>query len=194
MAAPRRLTAQYWRPQSLMIPPDSPRAWMRLAGWEFVLGVFLYSAVVFGSLLIVNAPQKMVTVFDLTRCYATPVVLPCERVAYRTGGLDVLLNFWCGLLLIAVAVGLLLELWSLAAPAPITDDFLHLLHDSFGRDWRRPRTWPWARVAWAYGFTSVGVAAALAVGLVTSSVLSPPGGGKAPAVNVETRERFRPVR
>lgn len=134
------------------------------------MGVVLCSAVVFGSLLIVNAPQKMVT-----------------------SGLDVLLNFWCGLLLIAVAVGLLVELWSLAAPTPVTDDFLQLLHDSFGRDWRRPRTWPWARVAWAYGFTSVGVAAALAAGLVASSLLSPPRGGKVPAVSVETRELFRPA-
>ena len=189
----RRLRAQYWRPHSLTIPPDSPRAWMRLAGLEFCMGVCLCTAVVFGAQLIANAPQRMVTVFDFTRCYATPVVLPCERVAYRAGGLEVFLNVWCGMVLLAVAAGLVLELWNLAAPTPITDDFLQLLHDSFGRDWRRPRTWPWARVGWAYGFTSIGVAAALAAGLVTSSMLSPPRGGKPPTVNIEMRERFRPA-
>ena len=65
-----------------------------------------------------------------------------------------LFNVWCGLLLIAVAAWLVWELWSAAAPKPITDDFLKLLEDSFARDWRKPRTWPWARVGWAYGFTS----------------------------------------
>ena len=51
-------------------------------------------------------------------------------------------------------------MWNAAAPRPITDDFLKLLDDSFGRDWRKPRTWPWARLAWAYGFTIVGVTSA----------------------------------
>ena len=86
-----------------------------------------------------------------------PVVQPCERVAYRAGALNVAFNLWCGVLLIAVAAWLLWELWNAVAPKPITDDFLKLLDDSFGRDWRSPRTWPWARMVWAYGFTLVGV-------------------------------------
>ena len=74
----------------------------------------------------------------------------------RAGALNVAFNVWCGVLLIAVAAWLLWELWSAVAPKPITDDFLKLLDDSFGRDWRNPRTWPWARLGWAYGFTLVG--------------------------------------
>ena len=42
----------------------------------------------------------------------------------------------------------------MAEPKPITDDFLKLLNDSFGRNWRDPRTWPWTRMLWAYGFTA----------------------------------------
>ena len=56
------------------------------------------------------------------------------------------------------------ELWSAVAPKPITDDFLQLLNDSFGRNWRDPRTWPWSRVLWAYGFTFVGVLFAAGTG------------------------------
>ena len=116
----------------------------------------------FGTRLIATAPDNIVTVFDFTNCYAAPpVVQPCERVAYRAGLLNVAFNVWCGLLLIAVAAWLLWELWSAVAPKPITDDFLKLLDDSFGRNWRSPRTWPWARMGWAYGFTLVGAASAL---------------------------------
>ena len=76
-----------------------------------------------------------------------------------------MLNAWCGLLLVGVAAWLLWELWSAVAPKPITDDFLKLLDESFGRDWRRPRTWPWARMMWAYGFTLVGASFGRAAGL-----------------------------
>src|SRR5204862_462868 len=51
------------------------------------------------------------------------------------------------------------------APRPITDDFLKLLDDSFGRDWRSPRTWPWARIGWAYGFTLVGAAMTIGIAI-----------------------------
>jgi hypothetical protein len=134
----------------------------------------------------------MVTVFDFTNCYAVPpVVQPCERVAYRTGGLNMAMNLWCGVLLLVVAAWLLWELWNAVAPKPITDDFLKLLDDSFGRDWRRPRTWPWARAVWAYGFTLVGAVAAVCIGLVVSSVLS---SAAAPPARVETSQSFRHVR
>ena len=63
----------------------------------------------------------------------------------------------CGLLSLLVAAWFVWELWSAVAPKPITDDFLRLLSDSFARNWRDPRTWPWSRMLWAYGFTFVGV-------------------------------------
>jgi hypothetical protein len=101
------------------------------------------------------------------------------------------MNLWCGVLLIAVAAWLLWELWNAVAPKPITDDFLKLLDDSFGRDWSRPHTWPWARVAWAYGFTLVGAVATLCMALVISSVTS--SSAKAPTGRVETSQSFRHV-
>jgi hypothetical protein len=179
-----------WRRQPLTIPPDSLRAWIGLAAWECWIGALLSIALVFATQLIVTAPGTLVTVYDFTNCYAAPpIVQPCERVAYRTGGLNVMLNLWCGVLLLAVAAWLLWELWNAVAPKPITDDFLKLLDDSFGRDWRRPRTWPWARLVWAYGFTLVGATAAFGVGLVVSSAIA--SSAKPPTARVETSQQFR---
>jgi hypothetical protein len=192
MARPvlREMSPWKWRP--LTIPPDSLSAWIGLAAWEFWMGAIVCGALVFGTELVVTAPHSVVTVFDFTNCYAAPpVVQPCERVAYRTGGLNMVMNLWCGVLLIAVAAWLLWELWNAVAPKPITDDFLKLLDDSFGRDWSRPHTWPWARVAWAYGFTLVGAVATLCVALVISSVTS--SSAKAPTGRVETSQSFRHV-
>ena len=184
-----------WRRRSVTMPPDSTQAWVSLAVWELWMGVLVCGAVAVGVRLIATAPDGIVTVFDFTNCYAPPpIVQPCEHVAYRTGLLSVVLNAWCGLMLVAVAVWLLWELWTAAAPPPITDEFLKLLDDSFGRDWRLPRTWPWARVAWAYGFTLVGVATALAIGLTASSLLSSPRFARAPTVHVDTAQRFRLAR
>ena len=146
----------------------------------------------FGTTLIVTAPAHIITVFDFTNCYAVPpVVQPCERVAYRAGALNVAMNVWCGVLLIAVALWLVWELWGAVAPKPITDDFLKLLDDSFARDWRKPRTWPWARMGWAYGFTFVGVTSAIGIGLLVSALLPSSTRGKAPTVHVETSQQFR---
>jgi hypothetical protein len=181
-----------WRRHALTIPPDSWRAWVRLAVWEFWMGVLAYAAFRFGTQLIVTAPESIVTVFDFTNCYAAPPVMqPCERVVYRAGALSVVFNVWCGLLLIAIATWLLWELWSAAAPKPITDDFLKLLDDSFGRDWRSPRTWPWARMGWAYGFSLAGVTSAVVIGLLISAMISSSMRAKAPTVHVETSQRFR---
>jgi hypothetical protein len=175
----------WWR-RGLTIPPDSFHAWVRLGVWEFGMGVVLSAALVFGTQLMAAAPDSIVTVFDFTNCYAGPLVVqPCERIAYRAGALNAALNAWCGLLLIGAAAWLLWELWSAAAPKPITDDFLKLLDDSFARDWRHPRTWPWARMMWAYGFTLVGVIWAVGIALVISSALP------AHTVHVETSQRFR---
>ena len=182
-----------WRRRGLRIPPDSRSAWISLATWEFGMGVLVYVVVGFGAHMIVSAPDSIVTVFDLTNCYAAPpITLPCERVAYRTGTMNAALNVWCGLLLTAVAAWLVWDLWSATAPKPITDDFLKLLEDSFARDWRKPRTWPWTRVAWAYGFALAGVTSAVGASLLISALsTSPPA--RTPAVRIETSEQFRVV-
>ena len=180
-----------WRRRGLKIPPDSFHAWVRLGTWEFGMGVLLYVIVDFGTQLIASAPHSIVTVFDFTNCYAAPpVALPCERVAYRAGALNAALNAWCGLLLMAVAAWLVWDLWSAAAPRPITDDFVKLLEDSFARDWRKPRTWPWRRVAWAYGFALAGVASGVGMSLLISA-LSGSAPARAPTAVVETSQQFR---
>ena len=180
-----------WRVRALTIPPDSVEDWVRLAVWEIWMGMLVCGALAFGTRLIATAPDHIVTVFDFTNCYAAPpIVQPCERVAYKAGMLNVLFNAWCGVLLVAVAAWLLWELWSAVAPKPITDDFLKLLDDSFGRNWRSPRTWPWARMGWAYGFTLVGAASVVIVALLVSAVMtSRPA--KAPNIHIETSQRFR---
>jgi len=184
----------FWRRRALTIPPDSFRAWVQLGLWECWMGMLLCAALVFGTQLIATAPASIVTVFDFTNCYAVPpVAQPCERIAYRAGALNAVLNVWCGLLLLAVAVLLFWELWSATAPKPITDDFLKLLDDSFARDWRKPRTWPWMRVVWAYGFTLVGVTSAVCIGLLLSAVIASSNPARTPAVHIETNQRFRVI-
>ena len=183
-----------WRPRSLTIPPDSLSAWVTLAVWECWMGTLLYGALSFGTRLIVTAPDSIVTVFDFTNCYAVPLVVqPCERVAYRTE-LNMALNVWCGVLLIVAAVWLLWELWSAVAPKPITDDFLQLLDQSFGRHWSSPRTWPWARMVYAYGFTLAGVTVSVCIGLLLSAVISSRTPAKGVSVHVETSQSFRLAR
>jgi hypothetical protein len=154
------------------------------------MGVLVFGALGFSVELIRSAPDNIVTFYDFTNCYtAPPVAQPCERLVYRAGVLNVALNAWCGVLLIGVAVWLLWELWAAVAPKPITDDFLKLLDDSFGRDWRKPRTWPWARMGWAYGFTLVGATVALSFSILVSAATSSSRPAKAPTV--ETTQRFR---
>ena len=183
-----------WKRQPLTIPPDSMRAWMQLAAWEFWMGILLSGALIFGIQLIISAPRGIVTVFDFTNCYAVPPILqPCERVAYRAGTMNVAFNVWCGLLMIAVAPWLLWELWTAVAAKPITDDFLKLLDDSFGKNWRSLTTWPWARIGWAYGFTLVGATTALGIALLLSTVISSAGFAKTPVPHVETSQHFRDV-
>ena len=157
------------------------------------MGVLLYVVVSLGTQLIAAAPRSIVTVFDFTKCYAAPpVTLPCERVAYRVGTLNAAFNVWIGLLLTAVAATIAWDLWSAAAPKPITDDFLKLLEDSFARDWRKPRTWPWTRVAWAYGFALAGVTSAVGMSLLISTLSGSPS-ARVPTVVVETSEQFRVI-
>jgi hypothetical protein len=157
------------------------------------MGVLVYAVAGFATQLITSAPHSIVTVYDFTNCYAAPpVALPCERVAYRTGALNAAFSVWCGLLLMAVAAWLVWDLWSAAAPRPITDDFLKLLEDSFARDWRKPGTWPWTRVAWAYGFALVGVTTAVGLSVLMSA-LSGSLPARAPTVLIETSQQFRVI-
>jgi hypothetical protein len=194
VALPRLPEMSPWRRSPLTIPPDSRDSWVSLVLWECWMGTLVSGALSVGARLIVTAPDHIVTVFDFKNCYAAPpVAQPCERIAYRAGGLSVVLDFWCGLLLIAVAVWLLWELWSAVAPKPITDDFLKLLDDSFGSDWSNLRTWPWARMGWAYGFTLVGAALAVSVALLASAAISAARPDRVPAAHVETSQRLRPA-
>jgi hypothetical protein len=183
-----------WKRRPLTIPPDSFDAWVRLAVWEGWMGMLVYGALKVAAHLIVTAPDSIVTVFDFTNCYAAHVVQPCERVVYQAGVLSVAFNLWCGLLLVSVAMWLLWELWSAVAPKPITDDFLKLLDYSFGRDWRKPGTWPWSRLLWAYGFTLAGIASAVFIGVLISAVASSAMPVKAPTAHVETSQRVKPIR
>ena len=183
-----------WKRLPLTIPPGSMREWVRLIVWECWMGMLVCGALVSAARLIATAPNNIVTVYDFAGCYASPpIAQPCERVAYRAGMMNVVFSAWVGVLLFGVALWLLWELWTAVAPKPITDDFLKLLDDSFGRDWRNPRTWPWERIGWAYGFTLVGAAAAVCLALVASAMIASSGSAKAPAVHIETSQRFRPT-
>ena len=179
-----------WIPRGLTFPPNSARMWIRLAVWEFWMGVLLCVVLVFGIRLIVTAPDRLYTMWDLSGCYAAHVVRPCERIAYQGGGLNVVFTALSGVLLIGVAGWLLWELWGAVEPKPITDDFLRLLHDSFGRNWRNPLTWPWKRALWAYGFTVIGATVSAGVGMMLWTLVAS-NEAKAPTVRVETAPVFR---
>ena len=177
-----------WNRRQLTIPPDSTRAWIRLAVWEFWMGVIVCVALGVGVHQIVTAPDRVVTLHDLSGCYAPAPVVPCEHIT-RTGAMNVVFAALFGATLILVALWLVWELWSAVEPKPITDDFLKLLDDSFGRDWRNPLTWPWARLSWAYGFTLIGVASTIGAGVVIWTLVSSPELAKRPSV--ETSQSFR---
>jgi hypothetical protein len=158
-----------WNRRGLTIPPDSWRAWTRLAVWQFWMGLVIGGAILFGVQQITTAPDRIVSFHDFTTCpAATQATGPCERI-YRTGGLNALFSLMCGGLLFVIAAWLIWELWLAVKPRPIADDFLKLLHQSFSHHWRNPRRGPWARVAWAYGFASLGAAFLIVVGLLVWS-------------------------
>jgi hypothetical protein len=189
-----------WNRRPVMIPPDSRHAWMRLAMWEMWMGAIVFAFAGFGAMLIATAPNRLIVVQDYGNCFAPhAVVHPCLRdesgaaargVVYRTGALYALFSGLAGSLMLLVAAWLLWELWSAVAPKPITDDFLKLLHDSFARNWRDPRTWPWARLGWAYGFTLLG-AALMAGSVALAWNLAAPRSIRTPVIHVETSESFR---
>ena len=179
-----------WKPRSLTFPPTSVRMWIRIAIWELWMGMLLCVVLAFGIRLIVTSPDRLYAVMDYSKCYAPPVALPCERIAYQGGGLNVVFTALSGVLLIGVAAWLLWELWSAVEPKPITDDFLRLLNDSFGHNWRNPLKWPWRRVLWAYGFTVVGATVSATVGMMIWTLVVS-NNAKPPAPRIDTDQIFR---
>ena len=180
-----------WNWNRLTIPPVSLRDWLKLAAWELWVGMLLCGLISFGVLFIVTASDRIVIAEDLSGCYATTVVLPCERFVYRTGGLNAIFSVLIGVMVLAAALWFLWDLWNVAEPTPVSDDFLALLYHSFARNWRDPRTWPWSRMLWAYGFTALGAAVTAATAVLVWTTLSSSPLGKPPVANVETSERFK---
>ena len=119
-----------------------------------------------------------------------PVATPCERIVYRGGMLNMAFVALCGLTLVGVAVWMLWELWSAVEPKPITDDFLRLLNESFGLDWRNPLKWPWARLSWAYGFAVVGAVLTAGAGLTIWTLVVSATPSKALTPKIETSQSF----
>jgi hypothetical protein len=129
---------------------------------------------------------------DLTNCYGPPPIpTPCDRIVYRGGVLNSAFTALCGLTLLGVAVWILWELWSAVEPKPITDDFLRLLNDSFGRDWRNPLKWPWPRLLWAYGFTTLGVVLTTGVGVAIWALVVASHPATTPTIKIDTSQSFR---
>ena len=73
----------------MTFPPNSARTWIRLAVWQLWMGMLVSIVLVFGIRFIVTAPDRFYTVVDFSNCYTPPVPVPCERIAYHGGGLDV---------------------------------------------------------------------------------------------------------
>jgi len=181
-----------WRRRSLTVPPVSWEDWLHLAIWEIWMGVLITGFLSVGAALIVTAPDRIITAADLSRCYAAPpVMLPCERTVYRTGALNAAFTVLSGTLAMIVGAWWLWELWGAVAPKPITDDFLKLLNDSFARNWRDPRTWPWKRVGYAYGFALIGAAMSVAAGLGVSRVIADLRPERPAIMKVKTSQEFR---
>jgi len=181
-----------WGRRALTIPPDTRSAWVQLAIWELWIGGLVAITAGFGALFISRSPSRIMTMADLTACYgAPPVPVPCDRLVYVGGALDAAFTALCGLMLLGVAIWFLWELWLAVEPKPITDDFLRLLNESFGRSWRNPLTWPWTRVLYAYGFAAIGVVltAVIAVSLWNAAAASVEI--KPRVVHVSTSEGFR---
>jgi hypothetical protein len=181
-----------WGRRPLVFPPNSANAWLHLAIWELWMGMLVSLVLGLGVYLILTSPNHIVTVPDLTNCYGPPPIpTPCERLVYRGGMLNTAFVALCGLTLIGVAAWMLWELWSAVEPKPITDDFLRLLNDSFGRDWRNPLKWPWARVLWAYGFTAVGMIVTAGAGIAVWTFIAASHPAKAPTIQIDTSQSFR---
>lgn len=181
-----------WRRRSLNIPPATPRDWFDLVIWELWMGILICGFLSLGAALIVTAPDRIITAEDLSGCYANPPLQrPCERIVYRTGLLNAAFSGLFGVVTMVVGAWLVWELWSATAPKPITDDFLRMLNDSFARNWRDPRTWPWSRIFYAYAFALIGVGLSVAAGLGVQQVFADLRPKRAPIIKIDTSQQFR---
>lgn len=181
-----------WRRRSLAVPPETWQEWMHLALWELWMGMLICGFLSLGAGMVATAPDRIITAEDLSGCYANPPLQrPCERIVYRTGAMNAAFSVLFGVMSMVVGGWLVWELWGAVAPKPITDDFLRLLNDSFARNWRDPRTWPWPRLFYAYGFTAIGIALSVAAGLGVSRVISDLRPVKPPVMKVNTSQEFR---
>ena len=180
-----------WGRRPLTFPPNSVNAWFHLAVWELWMGMVVCLVFGLGFYLVVSAPHHIVAVSDFSACYAPPVASPCDRIVYQGGVLNAAFTALFGLTLVGAAAWLLWELWSAVEPKPITDDFLRLLNESFGINWRNPLKWPWARLLWAYGFTSVGAVVTASLGLAVWMLIVSSHPVKAPVIKIDTSESFR---
>ena len=186
----RKEVQPWWRKRTIVIPPETRDEWVRLVTLELWMGLILFLLVVFGTRLIMTSPDRLVLLHDVSQCYAAPPVpVPCERTLHR-GLLNVAFSAFSGFIMLAIALSMMWSLWSAAEPAPIMDDFLQLLRDSFARDWRNPKTWPWSRVWWAYGFTTLGVALGLVATIAASAALRSLPSAARPAAQAETLQIF----
>jgi len=181
-----------WGRRPLTIPPNSAHAWFQLAIWELWMGMLFCLVFGLGMYLISTSPTYIVTVPDLTNCYGPPPIpIPCDRVVYRGGVLNSAFIALFGLTLVGVAIWMIWELWSAVEPKPLTDDFLRLLNDSFGSDWRNPLKWPWSRLLWAYGFTLVGATLTAGTGILVWAILVGSHPIKTPTIKIDTSQSFR---
>jgi hypothetical protein len=156
---------QAWWRRTIIAPPKTRDEWVRLVTWELWIGLILFFLLAVGIELVITPPDG----------------------GWFTDTFSVTL----GVTMLAVAARLLWSLWSAAEPAPITDDFLSLLHESYGRNWRDPRTWPWSRLKWAYGFTTVGVAMGLLLTIALSEAIRSLPSTRRPATRMDTLQIFR---
>jgi hypothetical protein len=191
MARGSMTTASPWRLRSFTIPPTSLRDWLRLAVWELWMGAIICALLFAGASMIATSPDRIITAEDLSGCYdSPPVTQPCERIVYRTGAMNAAFSVLIGLVMSIAAIWLVWELWDAVAPKAITDDFLRLLHHSFARNWRDPRTWPWSRLLLAYGFALIGAAVAASTVVAFRSVFVPPAAEKRPVISIEQQFRI----
>ena len=181
-----------WGRRALTIPPDSRSAWIQLAVWELWMGGIVALTSGFGAFFIRMSSRRIVTRVDLDACYGPPPVpSPCDHVVYVGGALDAAFTALIGLTLIGFAVWLLWELWIAVEPKPLTDDFLRLLNDSFGRDWRNPLKWPWARLSYAYGFAIAGAAVTVTLAVTLLMAWASSVSPSSHSIRVTTSEGFR---
>ena len=155
----------WWRMRTIIVPPETRDEWVRLVAWELWMGLSLFFLMAVGIELLATPPDG----------------------GWLTDAFAIVL----GVVMLTAAARVLCSLWIAAEPPPITDDFLSLLHESFGRNWRDPKTWPWSRVRWAYGFTTVGVAIGLLLTIALSEAIRSLPSARPRVTQAETVQIFK---